>query len=83
MNEPISTPPRRKRPPNKAAQIGAGVGMIVGIVVFNIVGPKLLPPPEGGGFNWMMVVWTALIGGIAAGFGAIIGAVVGGPPHKK
>lgn len=89
MNESSSASPRRgKRPANKAAQFGAGVGMIVGIVVFNAVAPQYFPPPVGGGINWVEVVWAGLVGGISAGLGAMIATLISGasggrkPPQK-
>ena len=82
MTEP-NAPPPKKRPPNKAVQVGMVIGIVVGVVGFNAVAPRYFPPPPGGGFSWMQVLWAGLIGGICAGVGALVGMLVGGAARKK
>ncbi|MDH3591769.1 MAG: hypothetical protein OER88_07820 [Planctomycetota bacterium] len=67
MSQPEKTPRA-----NKAQQAGAVVGIVVGIIGFQRFWPEKTEP----GFDFMRVVWAALVGGGCAGLGAIIGALI-------
>jgi hypothetical protein len=72
MNQPDKNAPQT----NKIVQTCSILFLVIGIVVFQFVGPQLFPTPPGGGMNWTRVMWAGIVGGVSALIGAGIGKLI-------
>jgi hypothetical protein len=50
--------------------------LVVGIVGFQVVAPKLFPTPPGGGINFERTLWAGVVGAVAAVIGAGVGKLI-------
>jgi hypothetical protein len=71
--DPNNPEPKKK---TSAAQIGSIVGIVVGIVGFQAVAPKLFPRQPGDGFNFTQMFVAAGVGAVCAVLGFLIGALI-------
>jgi hypothetical protein len=73
----MSQQPENKPPAtSKIVQTSMIFFLVVGIAVFQVVGPNLFPTPPGGGMNWERVMWAGIVGGLSALIGAGIGKLI-------
>jgi hypothetical protein len=73
----MSQQPENKPPAaSKTVQTCTIIFLVIGIAVFNVVAPKLFPPPPEGGMNWTQVMWAGIVGGLSALVGAGIGKLI-------
>lgn len=72
----MSSPDEKKPPQSRMVRICSLVFVVIGVVAYEVVAPRLFPKPHGGGINTDQVLGAAIVGGFSAALGGSIGKLI-------
>jgi hypothetical protein len=50
--------------------------LVIGLSWYQVLAPRLIPKPQGGGFGAERIVWATIVGAVSAGLGAAVGKLI-------